>query len=121
MRPVVVGDAVEPIDDVSVPHFDCELAAGIEAAGGEVDRPDERRSAVREHHLAVKPQALELVDLNSRVVENPQPADAFHELLSLQRVRRSGHHMNPYAAPRGANQVFYDDHVLVPLVLNEQT
>ena len=58
--------------------------------GREIDRADDGRDAVGEQHLAVELQPLELVDLDADVVEDPQAADAFDQLLLLQRVRAAG-------------------------------
>ena len=44
--PVVVRNSLQAIDDLIVVHFDRELAALVEAAGGEIDRSHDGRDAV---------------------------------------------------------------------------
>jgi len=46
MLPIVLGGLVQPIDDVVIAQFDREFPAIVEAARGEVDRPNDRGDAV---------------------------------------------------------------------------
>src|SRR4029077_13678994 len=47
MLPVVSSDFVEPTNHLVVAYFDRQLAPVVEAAGGEVDRADNRGDPVR--------------------------------------------------------------------------
>lgn len=46
----------------------------------------------------MKFQVLELVDLDADAVHNAHAADAFDELLLLQRMRRAGHDVDLHPA-----------------------
>ena len=118
--PVVMRCFRQACDDIGIAHFDGQFPPAIEASRSQVDRADDRRDSVRQKHLRVQPQVLEAVDLDSHVVEDAQSADAFDQLLFLERVRRPRHHVDLHSAPARSNQVLDDDGVLIPLVLQEE-
>src|SRR5882672_7204513 len=120
MLPVVLGDLVQPIHDGSVAHLDRQLAPAVQTSGREVDRAHDGTHPVREDHLAVEFQMLELVDLDPDVVEDAKPPDALDELLSLEGMGRTSHDMHFHAATRRSDQALDDDRVLEALVLDEQ-
>ena len=88
--------------------------------GREIDRADDRATAVGEQHLGVELEMLELVDLDAHVIHDAKAADAFDQLFLLKGVRRARHDVDLHAAHRGADQALDDDGVLVALVLDEQ-
>ena len=100
--------------------LDGELAARVEAAGGEIDRAHDGSLVVGDDHLGVEFQTLQRVHLGADVVHDPQPADALDQLVLLERVRRPRQDVDLHAAPRGAHQPLDDDRVLVALVLQPE-
>src|SRR3569833_30944 len=60
------------------------------------------------------------MDLDAYVVHNAEAANAFHQFIDLQGVRRRGHHMHFYAAACCAYDTLDDHQVLETFVLNEQ-
>jgi hypothetical protein len=67
MLPVVSSDFLEPTNHLVVAYFDRQLAPVVEAAGGEVDRADNRGDPVREEHFPVELEVFELMDLDAHV------------------------------------------------------
>src|SRR5579864_3897796 len=120
MLPVVPGDLVQTFHNIRVAHLDRQLAPAVEAPAGKVDGADDCGGPVSEHHLAVQPQVLELMDFDADVVHDPQAADALDELVALQRVGRTHHDVHLHAPLSRAYQVLDDHHVLEALVLDEQ-
>jgi hypothetical protein len=120
MPPVVPRRLVQPIHDLRVADVDGELPPAVQAAGGEVDRSDQRRHAVGQHHLAVELQVLQLVDLDAEIVQDAQSADAFDELVALEGMRRPPHDVDFHAPPRRPHEPLDDDGILKALVLDKQ-
>ncbi len=63
---------------------------------------------------------LQLVNLDAKVLEAAQAADAFDELFLLELVRRTGHDLDLNTAGVGADEVLDDGRVLVALILQPQ-
>ena len=75
LLPVMLHDLLQPLQDVLGVGFERELAPRIEAAGRQIDRADDGALLVREQHLAVQLQPLELVHPDADVLQDAQPAD----------------------------------------------
>lgn len=83
MFPVVMNDVAKTLDDFGVVDFDGEFAAGIETAGREIDRADDRAGMVGEEQLAVEFEVFKLVNLDADIVHDAETADTFGELFLL--------------------------------------
>ncbi len=118
--PVVPHHFLQAIHDVVVVHLERQLASSVQASRREVDRADERRDAIGQQHLPVQLEMPEFVHFDPEIVENPQPADALHELVAFERVRRPRHHVDLHTASSRLNQALDDHRILVPLVLDEE-
>src|SRR6516164_1415863 len=119
--PVVVRHLVQAFHHVIVPHLDRQLAPAVKATRGKINRPDDASNTVGQDHLSVQLEMLELMDLDSYVVHDAQPADTLNELLLLERVWRASHDMDLQPTARGSHQALNDNSVLIALVLNEDS
>ena len=118
--PVVHRRLLQALHGVMVVGLDGELAPRIEAAGREVDRADDGALAVGQQHLGVQLQVLQRVHLDADVLQDPQAADAFDELVRLQRVRLPRQHVHFHPALGRPHQPLDDHLVLVALVLHPE-
>src|ERR1700722_2980118 len=60
----------QPIHDGGIRDLDRQLSALVEAAHADVDRSDDRRTTVRNHHLRMQLQVLELVNLDAGIMHD---------------------------------------------------
>ena len=67
--PVVEEGLVDALDDVLVVNLDGQLAAAVEAAGGEIDGADDGAGFVGEEELGVQLDVLELVNLDADILK----------------------------------------------------
>src|SRR5262245_849725 len=103
-----------------VVHFDGQLAPAVKASRAEIDGTDNRALAVSQQHFGVEFQVLELVDLDTDIVENADAAHTLDQFFLFERMGWPGHHVNLYPTLRCSHQALNYDGVLVALVLNEQ-
>jgi hypothetical protein len=81
--PVMADDLIDAPGNVFVLDLDGQLAAGVEAAGGEIDGADDGAVSIGEEELGVELNVLQLVDPDANVLENAEAADALAELCFL--------------------------------------
>src|SRR4029077_20860443 len=98
-----------------------KLAAAVETAGSQVNRPDDRPQAIGEQHLAVKLEIFHFTDLDPDIVHDTQTAYALDQFFLFECVRRSGHDVNFHSTHMSADQMLDDNGVLIALVLQEQS
>src|SRR5437016_2580114 len=105
MLPVVLHDFMQPAHNLVISYLDSEFAAAVKAAGGKIDGAHNRAQAIREQHFAVQLEMLHLADLDANVVHDAQTSNALDQLFLLERVGRTGHHVDLHSTHLSADQV----------------
>ena len=102
--PILMDDAVQTVNYFIVVNFNGQLAPAVEAARSQIDRSHNRLESVGQEHLGVQFKMPELVNFDSHIIHDAQSAHALEQLLLLQLVRRSCHHMDFHSPAIGADQ-----------------
>ena len=116
----MVSNFLEALDDIVIKKFNSQFSPVIKAAGREIYGADDCTQAVRQHHLAMQFEVLELMDLDTHIIHDTQPPHTFYNFLLLQRMWWACHKVDFHAALSRPDQPFEYNRVLVSLVLDEE-